>query len=100
MTVTDAQLAILADVEQMLTDPAGYTRDEGASQVGFNRRSLEKLLEAGYLRRTDTGDRDTDGGRYRLHPTPEGLEQLRQAVAARRIVVHWLTRAEAEGALL
>jgi len=97
--VTDAQLCVLAEVEGTFHDPDGYHRAEGASQAGFRRRSLEQLIDRGYLRRTDTGDADTDGGRYRLHTTPAGLDQITAAVTHRLLVLPWLTRATAEGAL-
>lgn len=97
--VTDAQLCILAEVEATFHNPHGYTRTEGASQAGLRRRPLDQLIDRGYLRRTDTGDPDTDGGRYRLHTTPAGLEQITAAVAHRLLVLPWLDRVTAEGAL-
>lgn len=78
--VSDAQLAILAEVAGQLVAPGGYTQREGASQVGLNGRSLRRLLEDGHLTRTDTGDPDTCGGRHRLHFTDSGRAQLRRAI--------------------
>jgi hypothetical protein len=80
LNVSDAQLVILHEVAAQLVAPGGYTIAEGASQVGLNRRSLAKVLEAGHLVRTDTGDPDTDGGRYRLHLTDSGRLQLQLAI--------------------
>lgn len=83
--VSDAQLAVLAEVAGQFVAPGGYTEIEGASQVGMNRRSLQKLLDDGHLTRTDTGDSDTCGGRYRLHLTSSGRAQLRSAIEHRRV---------------
>lgn len=83
--VSDPQLAILAEVAGQLIAPGGYTQAEGASQVGLNKRSLHKLLDGDYLTRTDTGDSDTCGGRYRLHLTDAGRAQLRRAIEQRLV---------------
>lgn len=83
--VSDAQLAILTEVAAQFVAPGGYTQTEGASQVGLNKRSLRRLLDDGHLTRTDTGDSDTCGGRYRLHLTDSGRAQLRRAIERRLV---------------
>lgn len=95
--VSDPQLAILAEVAGQLVAPDGYTEAEGASQVGFNKRSLAKLLEGGHLVRTDTTDPNTCGGRYRLHLTDLGRTQLRHAIERRLVPAEMFGRPLLEG---
>ena len=83
--VSDAQVAILTEVAAQFIAPGGYTETEGASQVGLNKRSLRRLLDDGHLARTDTGDSNTDGGRFRLHLTASGRAQLRLAIERRLV---------------
>jgi N12 class adenine-specific DNA methylase len=71
---SDGELNVMHDVVQYidrLDDP-----ELGGSQIGLNNRSVESAIANGYLRREDTGDPSTDGGRYRLHLTEEGRRQL------------------------
>lgn len=97
-TITDAQLAILTDVETLLRRGV-YTRDEGVPPLGYRRTPLQALIDQGRLHHWDTHRPDDEGGRYRLRPTTRGLELLHQAVANRLIHLPGLTRLEAEGAL-
>jgi hypothetical protein len=98
--VSDAQLSILAEIATQLVAPGGYTEREGASQVGLNKRSLRKLIDDGHLTRTDTGDTgdsDTDGGRYRLHLTDTGRAQLSLAIERRLVPADAFGRPLIEG---
>ena len=77
--ISDAQLAILADLAgQLLAQPV-----LGADQLGITRRSLDAMLAANLIERTDTGDPDIAGGRYRLHLTSTGQDELRRGLAGR-----------------
>lgn len=71
---TQGVLNLLWDVAQQMTrrpdDPLG------GSQVGLTRTVVERAVADGYLDRTDTGDPLTEGGRYRLHLTETGRQQL------------------------
>ena len=95
--VSDPQLAVLAEVAGQLVAPGGYTEAEGASRVGMNKRSLARLLDAGHLVQTDTGDSDTCGGRYRLHLTASGRAQLRAAIERRLLPASMFGRPLLEG---
>ena len=97
--LSDAQIATLADVDHW-TRRSGLDRSEGTGNVGYRKRTIAKLIETGHLRLTDNGDPARyDDGRYRLHLASKGHEALRDAVARRLVVVDWMDRAEAEGAL-
>ena len=49
----------------------------GADRLGLHKGSLRLCIDAGYLLQVDTGDPNTDGGRYRLQLTAAGSEQIR-----------------------
>lgn len=78
-TAPDGALAILAEVAMRFTQGAAAIEAGGVSWVGFRRPSLRNALSKGWLEQLDTGDPDTDGGRYRLRLTTAGHEQLRRA---------------------
>lgn len=71
---TDAQLLILADVAWR--EDHGFDGRLGSPVVGFKARALDRMVGLGWLRRTDLGDPDLDGGRLRIHITSEGRKQL------------------------
>jgi hypothetical protein len=65
---TAVQLLTLADVDYL-------DQGDGAPQVGHKASLVERLIDRGWLTRTERHP-DTDGGRWWLHLTPTGREQL------------------------
>lgn len=61
----------VADNTARQEDPA-----RGGSAIGHHPRARDMAIAAGYVEQQDTGDDNADGGRFRLHLTDAGREQL------------------------